>query len=157
MRPRIRYLLDASAVLDVTRDRNPHVISLLNAAVDQHEQVGLSSAAIIHTCTIADSSPTLVEQLTTSPSVTVFSIDASDALPLGHCLTDDTSIRLDVAHTALLARRLLAGVVTSDPGSYTDLLGPDWPLLQVGSELSGSADPDTPRRGPRAARGLPRR
>ena len=34
-------------------------------------------------------------------------------------------------HTAQLAIRYAAGVVTGDPGPLRALLGPDWPLLEV--------------------------
>jgi hypothetical protein len=123
-----RYVLDAGALIAHER-RNPKVGALIKVASRQRIEMVLPSVVLAQVWRDGARQAVLARMLRT-PGIVEAPLHHEDAKRVGELLRLSGTTDVADAHVAVLAARLLAPVITSDPDDIAKL-DPDLPLVRV--------------------------
>lgn len=125
---RRQYVLDAGALVAHER-RNGKVAALLQVAAQHRIEMVLPSAVLAQVWRDG-ARQAILSRMLRNPGLVEAPLHHGDAKRIGELLRDSRTTDVVDAHVAVLARRLEAPVITSDPGDISNL-GTDIELIRV--------------------------
>lgn len=123
-----RYVLDAGALIAHEKN-NPKVGALLKVASRQRIEMVLPSVVLAQVWRDG-SRQAILSRMLRSPGLVEAALHHEDAKRVGQLLRESGATDVADAHVAVLATRLRAPVITSDPDDISKL-NPELPLIRV--------------------------
>ena len=123
-----RYVLDAGALIAHEKN-NPKVGALLKVASRQRIEMVLPSVVLAQVWRDG-SRQAILSRMLRSPGLVEAALHHEDAKRVGHLLRESGAPDVADAHVEVLATRLRAPVITSDPDDISKL-NPELPLIRV--------------------------
>jgi predicted nucleic acid-binding protein len=120
-----QYVIDAGALVALER-RNQKIFALLKTAAEHRIELVLPSAVLAQVWRDG-ARQALLSRLLRDPGLVEAPLHHNDARNIGELLRDSGTTDVVDAHVAVLAARLNAPVITSDPDDLTHL----YPKIQL--------------------------
>jgi predicted nucleic acid-binding protein len=114
-----QYVLDAGAL--VAHERRDVKVTALIAMAAQHRIEMVLPSVVLAQVWRHSSRQALLTRALRNPGMVAAALDHDDAKLVGELLRESGTTDVADAHVAVLARRLRAPVITSDPGDITKL------------------------------------